>query len=413
MTSDETARYINSHSSAAEDAAVPSDADTSPGQLLARRRKALGLSVQQAADYLHLTMHYIRALEADEHQKLPGIVFVRGYVRAYASYLKLDPTVVVNVFNEFVAQRDGASEEEAYTISRRRRDRNRPWIVVSGLAFVSIAVALWYFGPASGTPAPRPVASGAGSATATAATATLDNAGNMPAAAVVSSTAMPVTPATSSAATPAAGAVPVPVTVATPAFGVATAPQPFDDVTMPSITALPAAGPAAGGTAGVQSALGSASPTAQAVPAASGTPGPRGDIIASTSGASPSAASISAAPATSALDPQALVPAVSANLARSEQQVMPTQVITVDAGGSDLVEILFSGESLVQIDDGSARQIYRDIRVAGDHLRVSGTGPFNVLLGNAATAELHLNGKKIDFTESIRIDNSARLTIGL
>jgi cytoskeleton protein RodZ len=95
------------------------------------------------------------------------------------------------------------------------------------------------------------------------------------------------------------------------------------------------------------------------------------------------------------------------------QRVTPMQVISVDAGGSDLVEILFSGESLVQIDDGSARQIYRDIRVAGDHLRVSGTGPFNVLLGDAATAELHLNGKKIDFTESIRIDNSARLTIGL
>ncbi len=98
---------------------------------------------------------------------------------------------------------------------------------------------------------------------------------------------------------------------------------------------------------------------------------------------------------------------------QSVQRVVPTQVITVDAGGSDLVEIVFSGESLVQIDDGSARQIYRDIRVAGDHLRVSGTGPFNVLLGDAATAELHLNGKKIDFTESIRIDNSARLTIGL
>ncbi len=95
------------------------------------------------------------------------------------------------------------------------------------------------------------------------------------------------------------------------------------------------------------------------------------------------------------------------------QRVTPTQVITVDAGGSDLVEILFSGESLVQIDDGSARQIYREIRAAGDHLRLNGTGPFNVLLGDAATAELHLNGKKIDFTENIRIDNSARLTIGL
>jgi len=90
-----------------------------------------------------------------------------------------------------------------------------------------------------------------------------------------------------------------------------------------------------------------------------------------------------------------------------------TQVISVDAGGPDVLEIVFSGESLVQIDDGSARQIYRDIRLAGDRLQVNGTGPFNVLLGDASSAELHLNGKRIEFTESIRIDNSARLTIGL
>jgi hypothetical protein len=70
-----------------------------------------------------------------------------------------------------------------------------------------------------------------------------------------------------------------------------------------------------------------------------------------------------------------------------------TQVISVDAGGPDVVEIVF--------------------RLAGDRLQVNGTGPFNVLLGDASSAELHLNGKRIEFTENIRIDNSARLTIGL
>ena len=88
-------------------------------------------------------------------------------------------------------------------------------------------------------------------------------------------------------------------------------------------------------------------------------------------------------------------------------------LIAIDAGGDDVVQIRFKGESMVQVHDASEEQIYRDIRVAGDVLQISGTAPFNILLGDASTSELSLNGEKIDFSASIRIDNSARLTIGL
>jgi len=443
MTSDDNARYTDIHPPESGSDAVPTDVDTSPGQLLARRREALGLSVQQVADELHLTMHYIRALEADAHDKLPGVVFIRGYVRAYATYLKLDPTVLVNVFNEFVAQRDGGAEEAGYSISRRRRDRNRPWIVISGIAFVAIAVALWYFGTGPGAPVATPAASSTGSAAA-AVPAALDGAASPRAAAVSASS---VTPAAASTPTPApvgsAGFAAQAPTASTPAIGgpsavqsatiAATPAAPADAATpatavvadavpvggTPAFTAPPAAQPVAAAvqaTPAVTAAAGTAAPLSAASAATTSAPSaPVAPNTTATPDASPVPVSspTPAASATSAQDAQASVSAASATLAASPQRVMPTQIISVDAGGSDLVEILFSGESLVQIDDGSARQIYRDIRVAGDHLRVNGTGPFNVLLGDAATAELHLNGKKIDFSESIRIDNSARLTIGL
>ncbi|MEK7259929.1 MAG: helix-turn-helix domain-containing protein, partial [Pseudomonadota bacterium] len=129
-------------------------ADTGPGELLSRKREALGLTHQQVADELHITMHYVRALEENAFDKLPGDVFVRGYIRAYAGFLKLDPQVLINVFNEYSGHK-GEQYEISVTQIKRRRDRNLPWIVVSGVAFVAIAVGLWYFS-SSGVPAPTP-----------------------------------------------------------------------------------------------------------------------------------------------------------------------------------------------------------------------------------------------------------------
>ena len=92
-----------------------------PGHLLEKKREALGLSVQEAADALHITMHYVRALETDAHDKLPGDVFIKGYLRAYANLLELDPTVLINVYNEYTNQRENA--DQASVNRRRRRQR--------------------------------------------------------------------------------------------------------------------------------------------------------------------------------------------------------------------------------------------------------------------------------------------------
>jgi len=359
---------INDDNGTTEDVKPPEpeapEADVTPGQLLSRKREALGLSVQQVADELHITMHYVRALEDDAHDKLPGQVFIRGYVRAYANYLKLDPTVLVNVFNEFVNQRDSYSLEASSTRDRHRRDRNLPWIAVSGVAFVVIAVALWYFGAGSG-------------------------------------------PQTGSVAAPASTAANGSASTGAPSLAnvATTRPTGIEAQTAPAAQADPGTAVVVPAPAPAPGAALTLAPTAAPVAEAFSVP----DVTPDTT--TPDTTTLDAVPETSA--PPAAAPAQPGPGAAIAAPDADLQLISVNAGGPDTVEIVFSGESLVQIDDGSARQIYRDIRVAGDRLQVNGTGPFNVLLGDASTAELHLNGKKIDFSGSIRIDNSARLTIGL
>ena len=70
-------------------------------------------------------------------------------------------------------------------------------------------------------------------------------------------------------------------------------------------------------------------------------------------------------------------------------------------------------ERWVEVNAGAQKQIYRDIRSAGDVLEITGSAPFSILLGDAPFTSLTFNGTEIDVSDNIRIDNSARLTVGL
>lgn len=65
--------------------------DSAPGAVLRRAREARGISLAEAARMLKLAPRQIEAIEASEFDKLPGLAWVRGFVRNYARFLELDP----------------------------------------------------------------------------------------------------------------------------------------------------------------------------------------------------------------------------------------------------------------------------------------------------------------------------------
>lgn len=66
------------------------EAGEGPGAALQAAREARQLSVPQVADQLKLSSAVVTALEANDWDRLPAQVFVRGYVRAYARLMGLD-----------------------------------------------------------------------------------------------------------------------------------------------------------------------------------------------------------------------------------------------------------------------------------------------------------------------------------
>ena len=70
------------------------------GELLKSERLNQGLSVQQVSLALKLSPKIINALESGKSDDLPAKTFVRGFVKSYAEYLKMDPAVVLRQFQE-------------------------------------------------------------------------------------------------------------------------------------------------------------------------------------------------------------------------------------------------------------------------------------------------------------------------
>jgi len=63
---------------------------TGCGERLRQARQAAGLSLEQAARRVHLTMRVLNALEEEKWEEIGAPVFVRGHLRSYAQILGLD-----------------------------------------------------------------------------------------------------------------------------------------------------------------------------------------------------------------------------------------------------------------------------------------------------------------------------------
>jgi cytoskeleton protein RodZ len=111
------------------------------GEVLARARAALGLTISDVALQLKFAPRQIEALEQERFELLPPGTFARGMVRAYARLLKLDAEPLVQRIAGRVAVPDNAN---AVTTARRpipiTDSARRSNLVYAGLSFAVLGV---------------------------------------------------------------------------------------------------------------------------------------------------------------------------------------------------------------------------------------------------------------------------------
>ena len=247
-------------------------ADGVPGRILAAQREALGWSVEQVADQLKMAVRQVVALEAGDYPALPSAAVVRGFVRAYAKIVRLDPAPLVAmipieqpVANESASARRSrpATFSQSRFPSHGKRPATAPLAAIGAVVVLVLAgVAVWQLGwlPGSGREPAQVVTTVAPSASVTGIPADAGAAGD------ASVTVLPLPGSAASAgagpAAPGAAAVPPPV-LQNPSVPLVTVAPPAAPPSANAPDANPAApaavpAPAAGATTPAQAATGAA-----------------------------------------------------------------------------------------------------------------------------------------------------------
>lgn len=142
--------------------------DSGVGTILrtARNRRKVELSEVEAATRIRL--RYLRAIEDEEWDVLPGGFYTRGFIRTYASFLGLDGERLVADYRSDVERWQRAPAEQAQS---RPGDgdpsRGRPSAAVAGLivaAVIAVAAIAIVAIPGGGEGAESPPAKRAGAA---------------------------------------------------------------------------------------------------------------------------------------------------------------------------------------------------------------------------------------------------------
>ncbi len=119
------------------------------GERLRQTREARGLDPAVVAERLHLKQALVLALEAEDWERLPARVFVRGYYRNYARLLELPEEPLLREFDSLCPEGEecaGAPPVVAQGVRREIRSSHGVVRLVTWLVVISLVAAflLWW-----------------------------------------------------------------------------------------------------------------------------------------------------------------------------------------------------------------------------------------------------------------------------
>lgn len=96
------------------------------GATLRTARESRGLSIEQAAQETRISDRFIEALEADDFDALPAPVYVRGFLRSYSNYLRVDPEPLLAALREDAPDAEAAPSPGPFATGARPRGVYEP-----------------------------------------------------------------------------------------------------------------------------------------------------------------------------------------------------------------------------------------------------------------------------------------------
>ncbi|HEV2382682.1 MAG TPA: RodZ domain-containing protein [Terriglobia bacterium] len=122
------------------------DDDVMPsfGENLRREREMRAVTLEEMSETTKISIRLLRALEQERFAELPGGVFTRSFIRAYAQYLGLDEE---HVLSEYKRAAKPSTDNDLSRLTPARafsdkgpRTRVLPWVIIAALVGSGYAV---------------------------------------------------------------------------------------------------------------------------------------------------------------------------------------------------------------------------------------------------------------------------------
>jgi cytoskeletal protein RodZ len=85
------------------------------GEQLRLAREARGISLKEISEQTRISTQYLEAIEKDEYKKLPGGIFNRSFVKAYARSVGFDENEAIEAYKRIVNEQSDVIDEVQVT----------------------------------------------------------------------------------------------------------------------------------------------------------------------------------------------------------------------------------------------------------------------------------------------------------
>jgi transcriptional regulator with XRE-family HTH domain len=123
------------------------------GNTLREARVRRNLTLQQVEEDIKIRVKYVQAMENEDWDVMPGVTYVKGFLRTYSTYLGLDPEVIIG---EFRSRGMVPSQEHhepfggSSVIGKPRSHRGRNTVVIVAVVCLIALAAIYLLGTMNG-----------------------------------------------------------------------------------------------------------------------------------------------------------------------------------------------------------------------------------------------------------------------
>src|SRR5437764_14763522 len=82
------------------------------GEKLRLERETRGIALRDISEQTRISMRYLEAIEADDYRRLPGGIFNRSFIRAYAQFIGYDENDAIEDYARTMRERGEADDGE-------------------------------------------------------------------------------------------------------------------------------------------------------------------------------------------------------------------------------------------------------------------------------------------------------------